>query len=165
MGFILRQLHRRPAMPQDANLLIWIDMEMTGLKPETDRIIEVALVVTDNNLTTVAEAPVLVVRQDDATLSAMDSWNRSTHAKSGLIDKVKASTLDEPAVEARMLAFLREYVPPGFRRCAAIRSARTGVSSRAGCRRSRTISTIGTSTSRPSRSCAGAGSRMLPRAG
>ena len=98
-------------MPQDANLLIWIDMEMTGLKPETDRIIEVALVVTDNNLATVAEAPVLVVRQDDATLAAMDSWNRSTHSKSGLIDKVKASTLDEPAVEARMLAFLREYVP------------------------------------------------------
>jgi oligoribonuclease len=98
-------------MPQNANLLIWIDMEMTGLKPETDRIIEVALVVTDINLTAVAEAPVLVVRQDDATLSAMDSWNQSTHARSGLIDKVKASTLDEAAVEARMLAFLREYLP------------------------------------------------------
>jgi oligoribonuclease len=99
-------------MPQDSNLLIWIDMEMTGLKPETDRIIEVALVVTDNSLAPVAEAPVLVVRQDDATLAAMDSWNRSTHARSGLIDKVKAATLDEAAVEARMLAFLREYVPP-----------------------------------------------------
>jgi oligoribonuclease len=99
-------------MPQDANLLIWIDMEMTGLKPETDRIIEVALVLTDNNLVTVAEAPVLVVRQDDATLAAMDSWNRSTHARSGLIDKVKASTLNEGAVETQMLAFLRERVPP-----------------------------------------------------
>ena len=98
-------------MPQDATRLIWIDMEMTGLRPDSDRIIEVALVVTDNNLATVAEAPVLVVRQDDATLAAMDSWNRSTHAKSGLVDKVKASTLDEAAVEARMLAFLREYVP------------------------------------------------------
>ena len=98
-------------MPLDPNFLIWIDMEMTGLKPETDRIIEVALVVTDNSLATVAEAPVLVVRQDDATLAAMDSWNRSTHAKSGLIDKVRASTLDEAAVEARMLAFLREHVP------------------------------------------------------
>ena len=99
-------------MPQDANHLIWIDMEMTGLKPEADRIIEVALVVTDNSLAPVAEAPVLVVRQDDATLATMDSWNRSTHARSGLVDKVKAATLDEAAVEARMLAFLREYVPP-----------------------------------------------------
>jgi oligoribonuclease len=64
-------------MPQDANHLIWIDMEMTGLRPEIDRIIEVALVVTDSNLVTVAEAPVLVVRQDDTTLAAMDSWNQS----------------------------------------------------------------------------------------
>ena len=99
-------------MAQDANLLVWIDMEMTGLRPETDRIIEVALVVTDAALTTVAEAPVLVVHQDDATLAGMDSWNQSTHARSGLIDKVKASTLDEAAVERRMLAFLREHVPP-----------------------------------------------------
>ena len=99
-------------MAQDANLLVWIDMEMTGLRPETDRIIEVALVVTDAALATVAEAPVLVVHQDDATLAGMDSWNQSTHGRSGLIDKVKASTLDEATVEARMLAFLREHVPP-----------------------------------------------------
>ncbi|MGH8712479.1 MAG: oligoribonuclease, partial [Casimicrobiaceae bacterium] len=99
-------------MAQDANLLVWIDMEMTGLRPETDRIIEVALVVTDAVLVTVAEAPVLVVHQDDSILAGMDSWNRSTHARSGLIDKVKASTLDETAVEQRMLAFLREHVPP-----------------------------------------------------
>ena len=99
-------------MAQDANLLVWIDMEMTGLRPETDRIIEVALVVTDAALTTVAQAPVLVVHQEDSTLAGMDSWNQSTHARSGLIDKVKASTLDEAAVEERMLAFLREYVPP-----------------------------------------------------
>src|SRR6478609_6302856 len=99
-------------MAQDANLLVWIDMEMTGLQPETDRIIEVALVVTDAALATVAEAPVLVVHQDDATLAAMDSWNQSTHARSGLIDKVKASMLDEATVEQRMLAFLREHVPP-----------------------------------------------------
>ena len=98
-------------MPQDANNLVWIDMEMTGLKPETDRIIEVALVVTDNSLVTVAEAPVMVVHQDDATLAAMDSWNQSTHTRSGLVDKVKASTNDEAAVEAQMLAFLREHVP------------------------------------------------------
>jgi oligoribonuclease len=99
-------------MPQDANHLIWIDMEMTGLRPEIDRIIEVALVVTDSNLLTVAEAPVLVVHQDDATLAGMDSWNQATHARSGLIDKVKSSTLDEAVVQARMLEFLREHVPP-----------------------------------------------------
>jgi len=98
-------------MPQDANNLVWIDMEMTGLKPESDRIIEVALVVTDNALATVAEAPVMVIHQDDATLAAMDSWNQSTHTRSGLVDKVKASTHDEAAVEAQMLAFLREHVP------------------------------------------------------
>jgi len=99
-------------MPQDANSLIWIDMEMTGLKPESDRIIEVALVVTDSQLVTIAEAPVLVVRQDEATLGGMDSWNQSTHARSGLIQKVKDSTLDEVQVETRMLDFLREHVPP-----------------------------------------------------
>jgi oligoribonuclease len=99
-------------MTQDASRLIWIDMEMTGLKPETDRIIEVALVITDGALVTVAEAPVLVLRQDDATMAGMDSWNQGTHGRSGLIDKVKASILDEAAVEDRMLAFLREYVPP-----------------------------------------------------
>lgn len=99
-------------MPQDATRLIWIDLEMTGLKPETDRIIEVALVVTDASLVTVAEAPVWVVHQDDATLAAMDSWNQGTHGRSGLIDKVKASVLSEAVVEAMALAFLREHVPP-----------------------------------------------------
>jgi len=99
-------------MPQDATRLIWIDMEMTGLRPDSDRIIEVALVVTDVALTVVAEAAVLVVHQDDATLSGMDSWNQSTHARTGLADKVKASTLIEKDVEERMLAFLREHVPP-----------------------------------------------------
>jgi len=99
-------------MPQDANHLVWIDMEMTGLKPESDRILEVALVVTDNTLATVAEAPVIVVHQADAMLAAMDSWNRSTHTRSGLVDRVKASTQDEAEVEAQMLAFLSEHVPP-----------------------------------------------------
>ncbi len=98
-------------MPQDAGRLIWIDMEMTGLKPETDRIIEVALVVTDSDLETVAEAPVWVVRQDDATLGAMDAWNTGTHGRSGLIDKVKASPMVESDVETLALAFLREHVP------------------------------------------------------
>jgi len=98
-------------MPQDAGRLIWIDIEMTGLKPETDRIIEMALVVTDADLVTVAEAPVWVVRQDDATLAGMDAWNQGTHGRSGLIDRVKASTLAEGDVEAAALAFLREHVP------------------------------------------------------
>ena len=82
------------------------------MKPESDRIIEVALVVTDSQLVTIAEAPVLVVRQDDATLGGMDSWNQSTHARSGLIQKVKDSILGEAEVETRMLDFLREHVPP-----------------------------------------------------
>ena len=99
-------------MPQHANHLVWIDMEMTGLKPESDRILEVALVVTDNTLATVAEAPVMVVHQDDATLAAMDSWNQATHTRSGLVDRVKSSTHDEAAVEAQMLTFLNEHVPP-----------------------------------------------------
>jgi oligoribonuclease len=98
-------------MPQDPGRLIWIDMEMTGLKPDTDRIIELALIVTDGELATVAEAPVWVVRQDDAALDAMDAWNRSTHGRSGLIDRVKAATTSEADVEAAALAFLREHVP------------------------------------------------------
>jgi oligoribonuclease len=98
-------------MAQDANHLIWIDMEMTGLVPERDRIIEVALVITDANLQTIASAPVWVVHQADPVLDGMDAWNQGTHGRSGLIAKVKASTLDEATVEAQALAFLREHVP------------------------------------------------------
>ena len=86
-------------------------MEMTGLVPETDRIIEVALVITDGDLNTVAEAPVLVVHQPDSVLDGMDAWNKSTHGKSGLIDKIKASTLDDARVQAQMLEFLKQHVP------------------------------------------------------
>jgi oligoribonuclease len=100
-------------MPQDQNNLIWLDMEMTGLSPENDRVIEVALVITDSQLNAVAEAETLVVHQSDAVLEGMDNWNKSTHAKSGLIDKVKASTLEERAVEMRMLDFLKLHVPKG----------------------------------------------------
>ena len=98
-------------MPQDANRLIWIDLEMTGLKPDTDRIIEMALVVTDHQLETVAQSPVYVVHQASAVLDAMDAWNQGTHGRSGLIDKVKASTSTEAEVEAAALAFLAEHVP------------------------------------------------------
>src|SRR5512134_2333110 len=100
-------------MAQDSNNLIWIDMEMSGLRPDNDRIIEVALVVTDSQLNVLAEAPVLVVSQPEAVLDGMDSWNKSTHAKSGLIDKVKASRLNEAEVETRMTTFLQEHVSPG----------------------------------------------------
>jgi oligoribonuclease len=99
-------------MAQDSRHLIWIDMEMSGLNPETDRVLEVAVVVTDSQLMTVAEAPVLVVHQDEDVLSRMDDWNKSTHAKSGLIDRVKASKLNEAQVEERMLAFISDHVPP-----------------------------------------------------
>lgn len=101
----------RSDMPQDQNNLIWLDMEMTGLNPDTDRIIEIAIVVTDSQLVTVAEAPVLVVRQTDAALDAMDNWNKGTHGRSGLIEKVRASALAEADAERAMLEFLAQHVP------------------------------------------------------
>lgn len=93
--------------------LIWLDMEMSGLSPEKDRILELAAVVTDAELNVLAESPVLVVHQSDAVLDGMDAWNKGTHGRSGLIDKVKASTLDEPNASAQMMAFLKDYVPAG----------------------------------------------------
>jgi oligoribonuclease len=98
-------------MAQDPNNLIWIDMEMSGLNPETDRILEVAIVITSSQLEIVAEAPVLVVHQPPAVLDAMDDWNKAAHGKSGLIDRVKASTLSEAEAEAQMLAFVSQHVP------------------------------------------------------
>ncbi len=98
-------------MPQDATHLAWLDMEMTGLEPDRDRIIEIAIVITDSQLATVAEGPVLAVHQSDAVLEAMDDWNKSTHRKTGLVDRVRASTLTEAAAEAQMLAFLAGHVP------------------------------------------------------
>ncbi len=98
-------------MAQDKTPLVWVDMEMSGLVPERDRVLEVALVVTDSELNTVAEAPVFVIHQSDEVLDAMDSWNRSTHGKSGLVDRVRASTFTEAEVEARLVEFLRPLVP------------------------------------------------------
>jgi len=98
-------------MAQDPSYLIWIDMEMSGLYPDADRVLEVAIVVTDSQLVTVAEAPVKVVHQADAVLDRMDSWNRSTHKKTGLTDKVKAARQNEAEVEAELIAFLAQYLP------------------------------------------------------
>ena len=98
-------------MAADQNNLAWLDLEMTGLDPDGDRIIEIAIVVTDSQLQTVAEGPVLAVHQPDPVLDAMDAWNKSTHGRSGLVDRVRASKLSEADAEARMLAFLAEHVP------------------------------------------------------
>ncbi|HCV13911.1 MAG TPA: oligoribonuclease [Candidatus Accumulibacter sp.] len=100
-------------MAEVENRLVWLDMEMTGLDPERDRIIELAMVLTDNQLVTIAESPVWVVRQSDFCLEAMDEWNRKTHGRSGLIERVRASVLDEAAVEADALLFLRTHVAQG----------------------------------------------------
>ena len=99
-------------MAQDPNNLIWIDMEMSGLNPDIDKVLEVAVVVTDSALNTLAEAPVMVVHQSDALLDAMDLWNKSAHGKSGLVERVRASVLNEAGVEERMIAFLGQFVPP-----------------------------------------------------
>ncbi len=98
-------------MAQDPNTLIWLDMEMSGLDPDRDRIIEIAIVLTNDKLETIAEAPVIVVHQPDAVLDAMDDWNKSTHGKSGLIERVRASQVSEAEAEARMIEFLQEWVP------------------------------------------------------
>lgn len=97
-------------MAQNDTHLVWVDMEMSGLDPDKDVVLEVALVVTDKDLNLVEEGPVLVVHQSDAVLDAMDSWNNSTHGKSGLIDKVKASPLAEADVENQMIEFMKKHV-------------------------------------------------------
>lgn len=97
-------------MAQNDTHLVWVDMEMSGLDPDKDVVLEVALVVTDKDLNLVEEGPVLVVHQSDAVLDTMDSWNKSTHGKSGLIDKVKASPLSEADIENQMIEFMKLYV-------------------------------------------------------
>src|SRR3954463_5773 len=108
---IRTRFYANSIMPQDASRLIWIDLEMTGLKPDSDRIIEVAMVITGENMEVLAEGPVRVVHQGDQVLEAMDSWNKSTHGRSGLISKVKASSLSEADVETEMLDFLSTHIP------------------------------------------------------
>jgi oligoribonuclease len=99
-------------MAQDPGNLIWIDMEMSGLSPDNDRILEVAIVITDGQLNVVAEGPVKLVHQADDVFERMDSWNKATHKKSGLIDRVKAANCDEAQAEAELIAFLAQHVPP-----------------------------------------------------
>lgn len=93
--------------------LIWVDMEMSGLEPDNDRILELAAVVTDAHLNVLAESPVIVVHQSDAVLDGMDQWNKSTHGRSGLIEKVRQSSTDESQASAQMIDFLKQYVPAG----------------------------------------------------
>jgi oligoribonuclease len=108
-----------PSRPQglsarpDETRLVWVDMEMTGLRPEIDRIIEVAVVVTDSDLRLLAEGPVLVIHQPDSVLSGMDAWNTATHGRSGLTEQVRRSHLTEAAAQVQLLEFLRAWVPPG----------------------------------------------------
>jgi oligoribonuclease len=97
-------------MAQNDTHLVWVDMEMSGLDPDKDVVLEVALVVTDKDLNLVEEGPVLVLHQSDTVLDGMDNWNKGTHGKSGLIDKVKASALSEADVEARMIEFMKQHV-------------------------------------------------------
>ena len=105
-----------PASPElrksDQNL-VWLDCEMSGLDPEKERLLEIAVVVTSPDLAVRVEGPVLVIHQSDAVLDGMDAWNKGTHGRSGLIDKVKASTISEAQAEDTLLAFLAQHVPAG----------------------------------------------------
>jgi len=101
-----------PLRPNEFNL-VWVDMEMTGLDPDKERIIEVAVVVTDPELNIIGEGPVFAIHQPDEILDAMDAWNKGTHGRSGLIERVKASTVTEADAEAALIEFLKKYVPAG----------------------------------------------------
>jgi oligoribonuclease len=100
-----------PTLTKSDQNLVWLDCEMSGLDPERERLLEIAVVITGPQLTPRVEGPVIVIHQSDAVLGAMDAWNKGTHGRSGLIDKVRASTVDEDAAQAELLAFIRQYVP------------------------------------------------------
>lgn len=108
----IQAIDAKPAKPNEMNL-IWVDLEMTGLDPDTDKIIEIAVIVTDMQLNVLAEGPVFAIHQSDETLDKMDNWNKGTHGRSGLIDKVKASTISESDAETALIAFLKKHVPAG----------------------------------------------------
>ncbi len=98
-------------MPRDSNALVWMDLEMTGLDPETNRIIEIATIITDSHLHVLAEGPVIAIHQAQALLDAMDDWNKRTHGETGLIERVNNSPYTERQAEAETLAFIQEFVP------------------------------------------------------
>ncbi len=98
-------------MPQDSRALVWMDLEMTGLDPETERIIEIATIITDNDLHIVAEGPVIAIHQAQTLLDGMDDWNTRTHGETGLIERVKRSPYTERQAEAETLAFIQEFIP------------------------------------------------------
>lgn len=100
-------------MAQSPDNLIWIDLEMTGLDTDNDLIIEIATVITDSQLNVLAEGPVLAIHQRDEVLNAMDNWNTTQHSGSGLLDRVRRSTIDEAEAERQTLEFLQQWVPPG----------------------------------------------------
>lgn len=99
-------------MVSDSNL-IWVDMEMTGLEPDQDVVIEIATIVTDSELNTLAEGPVIAIHQSDTILAGMDEWNTTHHTASGLVDRVRASTTSEQAASLETIAFLEQWVPAG----------------------------------------------------
>ena len=101
-------------MDAKADNLVWIDLEMTGLNTDHDHIIEIATIVTDAQLNVLAEGPVVAINQPDAVLSAMDDWNRTTHGQSGLLDRVRRSTVATGEAESQTLNFLREHAEPGL---------------------------------------------------
>ena len=100
-----------PVLRKSDDNLIWLDCEMSGLNPEKERLLEIAVIVTSPDLSVRVEGPVLVIHQSDELLGAMDAWNKGTHGRSGLIDKVKASELSEEAAQAELIAFIKRYVP------------------------------------------------------
>jgi len=101
-----------PLLP-DPNLIAWLDLEMTGLDPDKERIIEIAILITDENLAVLAEGPDLIVHQEQDFLSAMDTWNRKHHGESGLLEKVRATKVSEAEAEDRVMAFLQANIPAG----------------------------------------------------
>ena len=107
---LLSQIMTTPSQI-NSNNLIWIDLEMTGLNPVTDRIIEIATIVTDSNLNILAEGPVIAIHQSDELLALMDDWNKNTHGKSGLIERVRQSTVNEQQAEQQTIEFLKQWVP------------------------------------------------------
>ena len=102
-----------PALPKSDQNLVWLDCEMSGLDPEKERLLEIAVIITGPDLTPRIEGPVFVIHQPDSVLNAMDNWNKGTHGRSGLIDKVKQSTLTEAQVQDELIAFIKKYVPRG----------------------------------------------------